>query len=134
MSDNFMVLKNEIFTNNLNYFMEKNNTKKQDFYIKKNKNISIFSNSDKNISMKLNLFKLQKNSNENIEKYFESEKETKSLHELYINNINKLNNNNNIKENSKKNSKFSITQSYYSYSEISSLDLNSSKSSEEIKI
>lgn len=132
MSDNFIVLKNEIFTNNLNYFMEKNNSKKEDFHIKKNKNISIFSHSDKNISMKLNLFKLQKNSNKNLENYFESEKETKSLHELYINNSKINNNNNNMKENNKKNSKFSITQSYYSYSEISSLDLNSSKSSEDV--
>jgi len=130
MSDSFIVLKNEVFTNNLNYFIEKNNSKR-DLPVKKNKNISIFSHSDKNISMKLNLFKLQKNSNQDLEKYFESEKETKCLHELYINNSKINNNNNNMKENNKKNSKFSITQSYYSYSEISSLDLNSSKSSDD---
>ena len=117
----------EIYSNNLNYFIEKNNSRKE-FPIIKNKNVSIFSHSEKNVSSKLNLFKLQKNyySREN---YFENEKkETKSLHEIYLNNT-KSENNENKKENN--NSNFSITQTYYSYSEISSLDLNSSKSSED---
>ncbi len=119
----------EIYSNNLNYFIEKNNSRKE-FPIKKNKNISIFSHSDKNVCSKLNLFKLQKNYHSR-ENYFENEKkETKSLHEIYLNNT-KNENNENKKENNKNNSNFSITQTYYSYSEISSLDLNTSKSSED---
>ena len=126
MSENFI----EIYSNNLNYFIEKNDSKK-DFHIRKNN--SIFSHSDKNVCSKLNLFKLQKNYHSK-ENYFDNEKETKSLHEIYINNTknNKKETDENKKETNKNNSKFSITQSYYSYSEISSLDLNTSKSSEDV--
>ena len=123
MSENFI----EIYSNNLNYFIEKNDSKK-DFHIRKNN--SIFSKSDKNVCSKLNLFKLQKNYHSK-ENYFENEKETKSLHEIYKNNTKNKETDENKKETNKNNSKFSITQSYYSYSEISSLDLNTSKSSED---
>ena len=136
MSDeNFIVLKNEVFFNNINYFIEKKTSNNKINVIRK-KNLSLFNYSDKKLCKKLDLFSLQMSDNK-------KKSNLTSIHQLYVNNIvnnNIINNNNNNNINNNKNNKKNndnfdkdddsknSTRSYYSYSEISSLDLNSSSS------
>jgi hypothetical protein len=130
MSDeNFIVLENQVFCNNVNYFIETKSSSKKINVIRK-KNLSVFNYSDKNLCKKLNLFSLQMSNNK-------KKSNKSSIHQLYVNNIVNINNNNNNNKNNNKKNNDNIdkdahskdsTRSYYSYSEISSLDLNSSSS------
>ncbi len=63
MSDeNFIVLKKEVFCNNINYFIEEKSSSNKINVIRK-KNLSVFNYSDKNLCKKLNLFSLQMSNN-----------------------------------------------------------------------